>query len=300
MTRTAPAPRQRDRPAPRRRDRPTSWHVHVRLEAGAFELVAELDGDEAPVVVAGPNGAGKTTLLRAICGACRPASGIVRIGGRTLFDSHQGIDQPPERRRVGYLPQGCGLFPHLTAAENVAFGLSGRRVRRDGDGGTARTTRTQRRRAAVALMEEMGCAHLADRSPDSLSGGERQRVALARALLPDPEIVLLDEPLSAMDTPARRSCGDYLAAHLARGKRPAIVVTHDVRDVRALGSPVVYVLEEGRVVQRGRPTELAASPSTQFVAGFFAEPPSSSADPPPSRRPAAASLAPAKTSDNAQ
>lgn len=272
MTGTAPATRQRDRPTTRRRDRPTPWQVHLRLEAGTFELVAELDGDQAPVVVAGPNGAGKTTLLRAICGACRPASGIVRIGGRTLFDSVQGIDQPPEHRRVGYLPQGCGLFPHLTAAENVAFGLTRRRAR------------TQRRQAAVALMEEMGCAHLADRSPDSLSGGERQRVALARALLPNPEIVLLDEPLSAMDTPARRNFGDYLAAHLAKGKRPAIVVTHDVRDVRALGSPVVYVLEEGRVVQHGRPAELAASPATQFVAGFFAEPPSSSVEPPPSRR----------------
>lgn len=286
MTRTAPATRQRDRT--------TTWQVHLRLGAGTFELVAELEGDEAPVVVAGPNGAGKTTLLRAICGACRPASGIVRIGGRTLFDSDQGIDQPPEHRRVGYLPQGCGLFPHLTAAENVAFGLTGRRAghraghiagrraRRDGDTGAAPTTRTQRRQAAVALMEEMGCAHLADRSPDSLSGGERQRVALARALLPNPEIVLLDEPLSAMDTPARRSFGDYLAAHLAKGKHPAIVVTHDVRDVRALGSPVVYVLEEGRVVQHGRPAELAASPATQFVAGFFAESPSSAAEPPSS------------------
>lgn len=284
----------------RRRDRTTSWHVHVRLQAGAFELVAELDGDEAPVVVAGPNGAGKTTLLRAICGACRPASGVVRIGGRTLFDSDQGIDQPPEHRRVGYLPQGCGLFPHLTAAENVAFGLSGRRARRDGDARAAPTTRAKRRQAAVALMKEMGCAHLADRSPDSLSGGERQRVALARALLPDPKIVLLDEPLSAMDTPVRRSFGDYLAAHLANGKRPAIVVTHDVRDVRALGSPVVYVLEEGRVVQHGRPAELAASPATQFVAGFFTEPPPSSPEPPPGRRPAAPSLAPARTSGSAQ
>lgn len=242
------------------------------METGEFGLVAELDGDEAPIVVAGPNGAGKTTLLRAICGACRPVSGVVRIGSRTLFDSARGIDRPPEERRVGYLPQGGGLFPHLTAADNVAFGLARRRARRDD--GFKRATKAERRRQALALMEEMGCAHLAKRMPDSLSGGERQRVALARALLPDPEIVLLDEPLSAMDTPARRAYGDYLAAHLSKRTRPAIVVTHDARDVRALGSPVVYVLEEGRVVQHGRPDELASAPATAFVAGFFGEPPS--------------------------
>lgn len=284
-------------PLATRTDRPALWRVRLRVETGEFGLVAELEGDEAPIVVAGPNGAGKTTLLRAICGACRPVSGVVRIGSRTLFDSARGIDRPPEERRVGYLPQGGGLFPHLTAADNVAFGLARRRARRDD--GFKRATKAERRRQALALMEEMGCAHLAKRMPDSLSGGERQRVALARALLPDPEIVLLDEPLSAMDTPARRAYGDYLAAHLSKRTRPAIVVTHDARDVRALGSPVVYVLEEGRVVQQGRPDELASAPATAFVAGFFGEPssrewPAQDANR-PGTAPTATRLAPGKT-----
>ena len=254
------------RPAPS--PTPKRWRVRVQVEAGDFRLDAELEGGEDPVVVVGPNGAGKTTFLRAVCGACRPAAGTVRIGDRTLFDSDAGIDQPPEDRRIGYLPQGCGLFPHLTAAENVAFGLVGRGARRQaGRGGRA----ANRRWAAVALMEEMRCADLADRFPASLSGGEQQRVALARTLLPNPEMVLLDEPLSAMDAPARRSFRDYLAAHLAERNRPAIVVTHDARDVRALGPSQVYVLEDGRIAQQGRPERLAASPATAFVAGFFAE-----------------------------
>ena len=272
------------------------WRVDVQVEAGSFQLVAELEGGEAPVVVAGPNGAGKTTLLRAICGACRPATGTIRVGERTLFDSGAGIDQAPERRRIGYLPQGFGLFPHLTAAGNVAFGLTGcgaQPVARLPQPEARRTSRAQRRRAAVAFMEEMGCAHLADIFPGSLSGGERQRVALARALLPDPEMILLDEPLAAIDAPARRIFRDQLAAHLAKRRRPAIVVTHDAGDVLALGSPRVYVLENGRIAQHGLPEELATAPATPFVAGFFAGQPWSRPAPSPAAAPAPPTLSPA-------
>ena len=302
----------------------TRWRVDVQVEAGNFQLVAALEGDETPVVVAGPNGAGKTTLLRAICGACRPATGTIRVGKRTLFDSGTGIDQAPEHRRIGYLPQGFGLFPHLTAADNVAFGLTGRGARQKAgraqpgarqahreagrahrEAGRAqpvtrlpqqqarRTSRAQRRRAAVAFMEEMGCAHLADIFPRSLSGGERQRIALARALLPDPEMILLDEPLAAIDAPARRSFRDQLAAHLAKRRRPAIVVTHDAGDVLALGSPRVYVLENGRIAQHGLPEELAKAPATPFVAGFFAGQPWSQPAPSPAAAPAPPTPSPA-------
>lgn len=142
-------------------------------------------------------------------------------------------------------------------------------------------------------MEEMGCAHLADILPRSLSGGERQRIALARALLPDPEMILLDEPLAAIDAPARRSFRDQLAAHLAKRRRPAIVVTHDAGDVLALGSPRVYVLENGRIAQHGLPEELAKAPATPFVAGFFAGQPWSQPAPSPAAAPAPPTPSPA-------
>ena len=237
------------------------WSVRIEASAGEFRLGADIDGDAAPVVVIGPNGSGKTTLLRVIAGAYRPKAGRIRIGDRVLFDSDGGVCIAPEERRVGYVPQGYGLFPHLTALDNVAFGMAA---------GPERRPRAERRSVAAELLAEVRCAHLALRYPATLSGGEKQRVALARALLPGPGMLLLDEPLAAMDVAARRGLRSYLARHLAQRTRPAIVVTHDPRDVRALGSPVVYVLEEGKVVQHGPSEHLAAQPATDFVAEFFA------------------------------
>ena len=232
----------------------------MQASAGAFNLDARVEGDAAPVVIVGPNGSGKTTLLRVIAGAYRPHSGRIRLGERVLFDSEAGVSVAPEERRVGYVPQGYGLFPHLTVLDNVAFGLAARAQRRPGP---------ERRRIAAELLGDVKCAHLAPRYPATLSGGEKQRVALARALLPVPDMLLLDEPLAALDVAARRGLRAYLARHLAQRTRPAIVVTHDPRDVHALGSPVVYALEEGRVVQCGPREHLAAHPATAFVAEFF-------------------------------
>lgn len=240
---------------------PPDWRVRVQASAGDFHLDASVEGDTAPVAVIGPNGSGKTTLLRVIAGAYLPRTGRIRLGDRVLFDSDNGVCVAPEERRVGYVPQGYGLFPHLTALDNVAFGMGA---------GPERRPRAERRRIAADLLDEVKCAHLASRYPATLSGGEKQRVALARALLRSPEMLLLDEPLAAMDVAARRGLRRYLARHLAQRSRPAIVVTHDPRDVRALGSPVVYALEEGRVVQSGAPEHLAARPATDFVAEFFA------------------------------
>ena len=213
------------------------------------------------MVVIGPNGSGKTTLLRVIVGIYRPRSGRIVVGERLLFDADTDTCLAPEERRVGYVPQGYGLFPHLTVLDNVAFGLAA---------GPERKPRADRRQTAAELLAEVGCAELAARYPATLSGGEKQRVALARALLPAPEMLLLDEPLAAMDVAARRGLRGYLARHLSRRTRPAIVVTHDPRDVHALGSPVVYALEQGRVVQSGPPEHLAAHPATDFIAEFFA------------------------------
>lgn len=237
------------------------WSVRIQASAGDFHLDARVEGDAAPVVVIGPNGSGKTTLLRVIVGAYPPETGRIRLGDRVLYDSDAGICVAPEERRVGYVPQGYGLFPHLTALDNVAFGMVA---------GPRRSSRDERRRVAAELLADVKCDHLSPRYPATLSGGEKQRVALARALLTAPEMLLLDEPLAAMDIAARRGLRGYLARNLAERTGPAIVVTHDPRDVRALGSPIVYALEAGKVVQSGPPEHLAAHPATDFVAEFFA------------------------------
>lgn len=234
-----------------------SWQASIRMSVGALAIDVDIGGDEAPVALIGPNGSGKTTLLRTIAGAYRPTAGTIRVGEESLFDSARGVDVPPERRSVGYVPQGYGLFPHLSALDNVAFSGAARGV-----------PRRERRKAALGVMERMGCAHLADRSPARLSGGEQQRVALARAINAEPRMLLLDEPLAALDAPSRRSIRTYLAAHLAERRGPALVVSHEARDVHALGA-LVYVLEQGHVVQRGTADALVRAPTNEFVAAFF-------------------------------
>jgi ABC-type sulfate/molybdate transport systems ATPase subunit len=234
-----------------------TWQVAVRLQVGSLELDVDIEGDDTTIALIGPNGSGKTTLLRTIAGAFRPDSGFIRLGEERVFDAERDVDLPPERRGIGYVPQGYGLFPHLNVIDNVAFSWVARGVEREA-----------RRHAALRMMERMGCGHLADRKPDGLSGGEQQRVALARALTAEPRMLLLDEPLAALDARSRRSIRAYLAEHLTARRGPALVVSHDARDVHALGS-VVLVIEGGRIVQRGTADELANAPATEFVAAFF-------------------------------
>ena len=237
-----------------------SWHARVQLRLGEMDLDVDLSGDARPTALIGPNGSGKTTLLRTIAGAHRPAAGQIRLGDRLVFDGESGLDLPPEERGVGYVPQGYGLFPHLSVLDNVAFGWRS---------ASRREPPLRRRQAAAEILDRLGGAHLSARSPSKLSGGEQQRVALARALMIDPHILLLDEPLAALDAPARRRLRGFLSGHLNARKRPAVVVTHDVRDVLALDALVVAV-EDGRVVQQGSADALAAEPATDFVAEFFA------------------------------
>ncbi len=250
---------------------PVSWTVSLKASAGAFALDVHLAGAEVPVVVIGPNGSGKTTLLRAIAGALVPERGQIRVGARRLFDSDDGTSIAPEERRVGYVPQGYGLFPHLNVLDNVAFGLAARRQSQRTSGRTRgkRISRNRRRDIAAEVLAEVECEHLARRYPATLSGGEKQRVALARALAAAPDMLLLDEPLAAMDVAARRDMRNYLGRYLSKHRRPAIVVTHDPRDVRVLRPAAVYALEAGRVVQSGPPALLASVPATAFVAEFF-------------------------------
>lgn len=238
-----------------------SWALRVQARLGSLELDVDVGSDVDVTAIVGPNGSGKTTLLRCVAGALTPAAGHIEVGGHCLFDSAAGLDVPIEHRRVAYVPQGHGLFPHLDVLDNVAFGLSTRR------GSISRSTA---RRRALEMLDELGCRDLGSRRPSTLSGGESQRVALARALVVEPRVLLLDEPLAALDASSRRRTRRFLAEHLRRVGRPSIVVTHDVRDVRELDAHV-HVVERGRIVQSGSLDHLARAPVSEFVAELVGE-----------------------------
>lgn len=229
--------------------------ARVRLTRGTFTLDAELTCAGVTALM-GPNGAGKTTLLRALLGAERPLTGRITCHGRVLFDDALRVEASPETRGMAYVPQGYGLFPHLSALENVMFG-------------TRRGRRAERRERAAQLLDDLGVHSLASRMPATLSGGEQQRVALARAMASDPLVLLLDEPLSALDVGIRPRVRRFLADWLARTAVRAVVVTHDSADARAFADEVI-VLEAGRVVQRGTPDQLAVGPTNEFVAALTA------------------------------
>lgn len=228
------------------------------------ELVRAVGGIEIDVqfvvpagrclALAGPSGAGKTTILRLLAGTVRPDRGKITHGEDVWVNTQEGTWWPPERRRCGYVFQDYALFPHLSAWRNVAYGLRGR-------------PRRGRRAAACALLERFGIAGLADARPASLSGGERQRVALARALAPRPAVLLLDEPLSALDARTRAGATRELAAILRPLDVPVVLVTHDFHEAALLGDEV-GVIDDGGIIQQGSASELAAAPATAFVADF--------------------------------
>lgn len=234
------------------------FDLRVQAQVGACELDVQLRGNSRPVALIGPNGAGKTSLFRLITGALTPSTGCMRLGDTLVYDGQQGIDLPPEVRRVGYVPQGSGLFPHLRVLDNVTFGL---RV------GEAATRPKEARRRGQELLETLGCGHLGRRLPGQLSGGEQQRVALARALAVRPRLLLLDEPFSAMDATVRRMLRRLLAERLRAEQLPAIIISHDVRDVRALDAEVC-VMAQGKVAQFGDLQTLQQAPANAFVAEF--------------------------------
>jgi molybdate transport system ATP-binding protein len=220
----------------------------VAGRGGSVELDVRLAIPPGVLALAGRNGAGKTSLLRMALGLLRPRAGSVRIGERALFDAAARIDVPPEARRLGYVPQHLGLFPHLSVRENVRFG-------------------TADAQAAETALRSLDLLGLAERRPGTLSGGERQRVALARALAPAPDALLLDEPLAALDQTARRQVRELLRTRHAALPIPVLVVTHDPADAFALATRVA-VLEGGRIVQEGTAAELRRAPATPFVADF--------------------------------
>lgn len=229
--------------------------VRVEGRVGPLSLTAAFDTSRGPLVVTGPNGSGKTSLLLMILGVRRPTRGRIVVDGTPLFDSGAGLDLPVEARRIGYLPQTFGLFPHLSARENVEFALSCR---------APRTPAPSRRARARELFADLGIEPLAELMPSSLSSGERQRVALARAIAAEPRALLLDEPFAALDVGARRHVRVFLREYLERLRLPTVIVSHDAKDAQAMGGTIA-VLEAGRVVQAGVWSELLASPASDFV-----------------------------------
>ncbi|PWI13688.1 ABC transporter ATP-binding protein [Streptomyces sp. Act143] len=219
------------------------------VERGAFRLDVALTAAPGDVVaLLGPNGAGKTTALRALAGLVPLSDGHLRLDGAELDRT------PPESRPVGVVFQDYLLFPHLTALDNVAFG-----PRCQGLG------KARARAQAAVWLERMGLAEHASAKPRRLSGGQAQRVALARALATHPRLLLLDEPLAALDARTRLDVRAQLRHHLADFEAVAVLVTHDPLDAMVLADHLV-VVEEGRVVQRGTPADIARRPRTDYIA----------------------------------
>lgn len=212
--------------------------VSFRARAGAFGLETSFATEEGVTAILGPSGAGKTLTLRAIAGLLRPEYGHIRVSGHALFDSLSKIDLPPRLRRVGYVFQEYALFPHLSVAGNVAFGLRG----------MARHDRDEQVREMLTML---GLEGLEERRPSQLSGGQKQRVALGRALAPKPDVLLLDEPFAALDASTRTALAEEFLGIEANLDVPVVLVTHDLAEAHTLAAHLV-VLADGKVLQAGR------------------------------------------------
>jgi molybdate transport system ATP-binding protein len=227
--------------------------VGVRLGGLDLDVTVAAEPGEM-VAIVGPNGAGKTTLLRALAGLVALRSGRIEIDGEVVADAMRRISVAPERRPVGFMFQDVLLFPHLTARENICFGLRARGV--------------PRRRALQRADEWLGRLGLLERAasrPSRLSGGEQQRIALARALITEPRLLLLDEPLAAVDASARVDLRRLLRDQLSRYPGIRLLVTHDPLEAMALADRLV-VLEQGRVAQVGTIADVTARPRSRWVA----------------------------------
>ena len=230
----------------------------IAVPLRAFELRLSLEVGSTLALV-GPSGAGKTTVLRAVAGLTRPRAGRIAVDDDVFFDAARGVELSPDRRRVGLVFQEYALFPHMTVRRNIEYA---------------------RKHAADDYLERFRIAHLASARPGELSGGERQRVALARALARDPQVLLLDEPLSALDAHTKSAVRAELQELLAGLDIPVLLVTHDFDDAAALAD-TASVIVDGTLRQTGSPGELVSEPADSFVASFtganllqgYAEPP---------------------------
>jgi molybdate transport system ATP-binding protein len=231
--------------------------LQARLELTLGDLHLDVDIAVATgelVVLLGPNGAGKTTLLRALAGLIALDSGRVVLDDVVLDDFEKRVRVPTERRPIGFVFQDYLLFPHLSALENVAFGLRARGM-----------GRAEARRHATAWLQRVGLADRARSRPAALSGGQAQRVALARAMVADPRLLLLDEPLAALDAASRGEVRRDLRRHLASFDGTRLLVTHDPLEAMTMADRLV-VLENGRVTQTGTAAEVSAQPRSRYIA----------------------------------
>jgi molybdate transport system ATP-binding protein len=227
----------------------------IRLRLDRLNLDAELSAGAGEVVaLLGPNGAGKSTVLRALAGLLPLTGGKVELDGTVLEEPARHTRVAAEKRPIGLMFQDYLLFPHLSALENVAFGLRARGVDR----------RVARERAAAAL-KRLGVAKVTEARPGAMSGGQQQRVAMARAMVTEPKLLLLDEPLAALDVSTKTDVRRQLRATLRESRAANVMVTHDLLDAVALADRM-FVIEDGGIAQSGTPAEVTARPRSRYVA----------------------------------
>jgi molybdate transport system ATP-binding protein len=230
--------------------------LEVKLQKSfhGFRLDIDFTVEGGLIVLFGPSGSGKSLTLQALAGTVQPDAGRIVLNGQALYDSASQLDLSPQQRRFGYVPQHYALFPHLTVARNIGFGLT-------------RLSRRARAQRVAELLDLCGIQGLEYRLPRQLSGGQQQRVALARALALQPRLLLLDEPFAALDAALRDTLREELVQGQARWGIPTLIVTHDLADVFALGQRVI-VYDGGRVLQQGTRDEVFFRPVSRRVAEF--------------------------------
>jgi molybdate transport system ATP-binding protein len=226
--------------------------IDLTLALPGFNIEPRIAASEGITVLFGPSGAGKSLTLRCVAGLVRPDRGRIVIGNRVVFDSEAGVNLPPQQRRVGYVPQDYALFPHLSVAQNIAFGLD-------------RFSRRERQQTVEEMLAWTGLSELAGRRPTELSGGQQQRVALARALARRPEVLLLDEPFAALDAPVRARLRQEVRELRQRFSLPILFVTHDLSEASFIADQIA-VFDRGRVRQIGSPNEVLMRPADLRVA----------------------------------
>ena len=224
---------------------PSPFHLDVNFQAGA-----------GITVLFGPSGAGKTAVLNAVAGVLKPDAGRIAVGDVTFFNAETKTYLPSANRRVGYVFQGLALFPHLTVAENVGYGLGSALLP---------SKRKARRKRVNEQLASLHLEQLADRRPDEISGGQQQRVALARALIRRPRVLLLDEPLTGLDLPIKQEILSDLRRAVEKLHIPALFVTHDAQEAARLGDSII-LLEKGRIISEGEPMAVLKEPTQETVA----------------------------------